>query len=213
MANVLFKRGNTATITGTAITDGQLLYDTTTGRHYVDVGSTRKEVGKVVDTTLSTTSTNAISNGAITSSIVNTTAEVSAITADYIPCGTKPVKELIQSLNTINTTIGNRTSDLLSGTVTTTSAATYDLKSVTKRNHEAQLIIHGTTGSDNLPAGSTHFSTSFKPSFATYVPLYIMNGASSRIQIALIDTNGNIIPSTQINAYEEFLIRAKYDCV
>ena len=98
MANVLFKRGDTATITGTAITDGQLLYDTTTGRHYVDVGSTRKEVGKVVDTALSTTSTNAISNGAITSSIVNTTAEVSAITADYIPCGTKPVKELIQSL-------------------------------------------------------------------------------------------------------------------
>ena len=108
MANVLFKRGDTATITGTAITDGQLLYDTTTGRHYVDVGSTRKEVGKVVDTALSTTSTNAISNGAITSSIVNTTAEVSAITADYIPCGTKPVKELIQSLNTTNATVSTK---------------------------------------------------------------------------------------------------------
>lgn len=78
MANVLFKRGDTATINGTAVTDGQLLYDTTTGQHYIDSDSTRKEVGKPV---------------------VNTTAEVSAITADYIPCGTKPVKELITSLN------------------------------------------------------------------------------------------------------------------
>ena len=81
MANVLFKRGNTATIDGTAITDGQLLYNTTTGQHYIDSGSTRIEVGKPV---------------------VNTTAEVSAITADNIPCGTKPVKELITSLNGLN---------------------------------------------------------------------------------------------------------------
>lgn len=98
MANVLFKRGNTATINGTAISDGQLLYNTTTGQQYIDSGSTRKEVGKPVDTTLSTTSTNAIANNALTNSIINTTAEVSAITADNIPCGTKPVKELINSL-------------------------------------------------------------------------------------------------------------------
>ena len=103
--NVKFIKGNTAKINGTAITDGQLLYDTTAGLHYIDVGSTRKEVGKPIDTALSTTSTNAIANNAITNSIINTTAEVSAITASNIPCGTKPVKELINSLTVITETL------------------------------------------------------------------------------------------------------------
>ena len=190
--NVKFIKGNTAKINSTAIADGQLLYNTTTGQHYIDNESTRVEVGKPV---------------------VNTIAEVSAITVDNIPCGTKPVKELNESLSSVSTIINNRTSDLSGGTVTTTPAATSDLKSVIKRNHEAQLIIHGTVGSHSLPAGEIHFNTSIKPSGDTYVPLYIMNGTSSRIQLALINTDGNIIPSTQINAYEEFLIRAKYDCV
>lgn len=97
--NVKFIKGNTAKISGTTIVDGQLLYDTTAGLHYIDNGSTRIQVGTSVDSALSTTSTNAIANNAITNSIINTTAEVSAITEDYIPCGTKPVKELITNLN------------------------------------------------------------------------------------------------------------------
>ena len=97
MANVLFIRGNTATINGTAITDGQLLYNTTTGQHYIDNGSTRVEVGKPV---------------------VNTMAEVSAITVDNIPCGTKPVKELNDSLVKIVVSCRN---DLIGKTVTCTN--------------------------------------------------------------------------------------------
>ena len=117
--NVKFIKGDTATINGTAITDGQLLYNTITGQHYIDNESTRVEVGKPVDSALSTTSTNAIANNAITTSIINTTAEVSAITADNIPCGTKPVKELITNLT------------ISYGICTTYSAtATYALKSL-----------------------------------------------------------------------------------
>lgn len=95
--NVLFKRVTTA-IRGTeAIQDGKILLDYERPSIYVDNGSTRVELTPR-DTSLSTTSTNAIANNALTNSIINTTAEVSAITADNIPCGTKPVKELINSL-------------------------------------------------------------------------------------------------------------------
>ena len=38
MANVLFIKGNTATINGTAIADGQLLWNTVTGEIWEDVG-------------------------------------------------------------------------------------------------------------------------------------------------------------------------------
>ena len=102
MANVLFRRGDTATINGTAITDGQLLYDTTNGRHYIDVGSTRKEVGTPTDTVFSSSSTNAIANSTVNAIvplifsdkiIINTTFvtytasltnEADLITAGYI---------------------------------------------------------------------------------------------------------------------------------
>ena len=98
MANVKYTRGNTAFIAGTTIQDGQMLFNTTTGQQYLDIGaSTRKEIGKVADTTLSTTSTNAVANSAITGSIVNTMADVNAITNNYIPCGTNAVKELSNS--------------------------------------------------------------------------------------------------------------------
>lgn len=111
--NVKYTRGDTAFIAGTTIQDGQLLYNTVTGQHYEDVGTTRKEVGKIVDTTLSTTSTNAVANRAITGSIVNTLAEVNAITANSIPCGTKPLKELSTSLDWIDITSQGTWSSLL----------------------------------------------------------------------------------------------------
>lgn len=102
--NVLFKRVTTA-IRGTeAIQDGKILLDYERPSIYVDNGSTRVELTPR-DTALSTTSTNAIANNALTNSIINTTAEVSAITADNIPCGTKPVKELITSLTVVTGTL------------------------------------------------------------------------------------------------------------
>ena len=122
MANVLFKRGNTDTITGTAITDGQLLYDTTTGQTYIDVGSVRKPTGRPV---------------------ANTTAEVSAITADYIPCGTKPVKELIESLGnvTVISMVSYNPAYLLSATPNSLA-----IKTITK-----ELKINGKFTFANIP--------------------------------------------------------------
>lgn len=79
MANVLFKRGNTATISSTAIADGQLLWNTVTGEMWEDVGTSRIACGKLV---------------------TNTLAEVLAITADGVSCGTKPVKELNDKIGT-----------------------------------------------------------------------------------------------------------------
>ena len=104
--NVLFKRVTTA-IRGTeAIQDGKILLDYERPSIYVDNGSTRVELTPR-DTALSTTSTNAIANNALTNSIINTTAEVNAITADNIPCGTKPVKELNTSLLSVTTYVGS----------------------------------------------------------------------------------------------------------
>ena len=88
--NVKFIKGDTAKINSTAITDGQLLYNTTTGQHYIDNESTRIEVGKPEKPE---------------KPVVNTMAEVSAITVDNIPCGTKPVKELNKNLGNISSII------------------------------------------------------------------------------------------------------------
>ena len=53
MANVLFIKGNTATINSTAIADGQLLWNTVTGEIWEDVGTSRIACGKLVTNTLS----------------------------------------------------------------------------------------------------------------------------------------------------------------
>ena len=99
MANVLFIKGNTATINSTAIADGQLLWNTVTGEIWEDVGTSRIACGKLVDTSLNPTSPNAVSNQAITGSIVNLLSTAIGTTEDYIPCGTKPVKELYEARN------------------------------------------------------------------------------------------------------------------
>ena len=102
---VKLKDVTTAELATEAIEAGKILIDTDNGSMYLDKvsGTTRIPIGKdALDTALSTTSHNAIENQALTNSIINTTAEVSAITADNIPCGTKPVKELITNLNNGN---------------------------------------------------------------------------------------------------------------
>lgn len=107
--NVLLKYGDTSVISGETIQQGKLLIDTQKGEISIDKdGTTRLPLTPTVDTALSTTSTNAIANNAITNSIINTTAEVSAITADNVPCGTKPVKELINNLNVETTRLTNK---------------------------------------------------------------------------------------------------------
>ena len=103
MANetVLFKRGDSATITSTPVTDGQILFDTSgNGKMYLDNGTDRLEMGGAitVDASLSKTSTNAIQNKAVTGNILNSLAEVSAATQQNTIAGALALKEVNASL-------------------------------------------------------------------------------------------------------------------
>ena len=123
MANetVLFKRGDSATITSTPVTDGQILFDTSgNGKMYLDNGTDRLEMGGAitVDASLSKTSTNAIQNKAVTGNILNSLAEVSAATQQNTIAGALALKEVNSSLkflpdyeNAINPFSSNITSD------------------------------------------------------------------------------------------------------
>ena len=107
MANetVLFKRGDSATITSTPVTDGQILFDTSgNGKMYLDNGTDRLEMGGAitVDASLSKTSTNAIQNKAVTGNILNSLAEVSAATQQNTIAGALALKEVNSSLNELN---------------------------------------------------------------------------------------------------------------
>ena len=98
MANetVLFKRGDSATINSTPVTDGQILFDTSgNGKMYLDNGTNRLEMGGAitVDASLSKTSTNAIQNKAVTGNILNSLAEVSAATQQNTIAGALALKE------------------------------------------------------------------------------------------------------------------------
>ena len=119
MANetVLFKRGDSATITSTPVTDGQILFDTSgNGKMYLDNGTDRLEMGGAitVDASLSKTSTNAIQNKAVTGNILNSLAEVSAATQQNTIAGALALKEVNASLRSyikneikVGTTDGN----------------------------------------------------------------------------------------------------------
>ena len=107
MANetVLFKRGDSATITSTPVTDGQILFDTSgNGKMYLDNGTDRLEMGGAitVDASLSKTSTNAIQNKAVTGNILNSLAEVSAATQQNTIAGALALKEVNSSLTDLS---------------------------------------------------------------------------------------------------------------
>ena len=103
MANesVLFKRGDSATITSTPVTDGQILFDTSgNGKMYLDNGTDRLEMGGAVtvDASLSKTSTNAVQNKAVTGNILNSLAEVDAATQQNTIAGALALKEANSNL-------------------------------------------------------------------------------------------------------------------
>lgn len=107
MANetVLFKRGDSDTITSTPVTDGQILFDTSgNGKMYLDNGTDRLEMGGAItiDASLSKTSTNAIQNKAVTGNILNSLAEVSAATQQNTIAGALALKEVNNSLESSN---------------------------------------------------------------------------------------------------------------
>jgi hypothetical protein len=98
--NVIFTRGNTATINATAITDGQILYNTTAGTQYLDNGTTRIQVGQniTVDTTLNSLSNNPIANRGVAGVMMSSLSEISTVTqAGSLP-DALAVKELNSNL-------------------------------------------------------------------------------------------------------------------
>ena len=130
MANetVLFKRGDSATINSTPVTDGQILFDTSgNGKMYLDNGTDRLEMGGAitVDASLSKTSTNAIQNKAVTGNILNSLAEVSAATQQNTIAGALALKEVNNSLNNLETSYYDEDTNTLY-IVGGTSNYTYD---------------------------------------------------------------------------------------
>lgn len=94
--SVLFKRGDSATITSTPVIDGQILFDTSgNGKMYLDNGTDRLAMGGAitVDASLSKTSTNAIQNKAVTGNILNSLTEVDAATQQNTIAGALALKE------------------------------------------------------------------------------------------------------------------------
>lgn len=119
--NVYYKYGDTSIINGETPQQGKLLIDYEAKKVSIDKdGTNRVLLAQPADSALSTTSTNAIANNAITNSIINTMADVMAVTADYIPCGTKALKELADI--TVGTLTAGQTSiTLTDARITTTS--------------------------------------------------------------------------------------------
>lgn len=111
MANesVLFKRGDSDTITSTPVIDGQILFDTSgNGKMYLDNGTDRLAMGGAitVDASLSKTSTNAIQNKAVTGNILNSLAEVDAATQQNTIAGALALKEANSALKETNSNFG-----------------------------------------------------------------------------------------------------------
>lgn len=111
MANesVLFKRGDSDTITSTPVIDGQILFDTSgNGKMYLDNGTDRLAMGGAitVDASLSKTSTNAIQNKAVTGNILNSLTEVDAATQQNTIAGALALKEANSALKETNSNLG-----------------------------------------------------------------------------------------------------------
>lgn len=99
MANetVLFKRGDSATITSTPVTDGQILFDTSgNGKMYLDNGTDRLEMGGAitVDQTLSKLSTNPIANKGVAGVMLDSLDDVKNVTSKGFLVDALPIKEL-----------------------------------------------------------------------------------------------------------------------
>ena len=102
--NVLFRRLTTSEENSEAIKKRKIIYEYEHKDIYVDVDDTTRVNITPRDSALSTTSENAISNKAITTSIVNDLATAIATTADYVPCGTKVVKALNTNMQWVDIT-------------------------------------------------------------------------------------------------------------
>ena len=106
MANetVLFKRGDSATITSTPVTDGQILFDTSgNGKMYLDNGTDRLEMGGsvTVDSKINKTSTNPIQNKAVGGVMLSKLSDVANTTTEGFITDALATKELNNKLSNV----------------------------------------------------------------------------------------------------------------
>ena len=188
MANetVLFKRGDSATITSTPVTDGQILFDTSgNGKMYLDNGTDRLEMGGAitVDASLSKTSTNAIQNKAVTGNILNSLAEVSAATQQNTIAGALALKEVNNSLNEL-TDNGTLTQITFDGTNFYATGKVEGADAVTKKLGSITLYLRAVGRYNSKLSDSQKFSAEVQLStdnsnWSTVVTCYFPYGGSA----------------------------------
>lgn len=171
MANVIFKRGDTATMNATAISDGLIFLNTEDTKIYFDNGSARLQYGG--GTTLISSIDDADVNNAFNAnatinifaqknSIVDTKANALAVTQPQIPLGCLAFKEAVGttnistigdgtlsgSISTLNTNLGNKinTSAIANNLTTTTAGYVLDARQGKALNDKiATFTLTGTT--------------------------------------------------------------------
>ena len=108
MSTILFKRGNTADMNNTPITDGMLYFCTSDYKIYMDNGSTRMQYGggtSLISNPSQASATNAFNASASVSlflqksTVVDTKASALAVTQNYIPLGCLAFKEALGTTN------------------------------------------------------------------------------------------------------------------
>lgn len=118
MANVLFTRAPLSEIedvqtTQYPVTDGQLLFDTSgSGKMYMDVGTSRLEMGgaMTIDSKLNSTSTNPIQNKAVGGVMLSTLDEINAATSKGFITDALATRALAQKIGTTDiSSIGDGT--------------------------------------------------------------------------------------------------------
>ena len=106
MANVLFTRKDAPTLSASQsipVQDGQLIFDTSgSGKMYMDVGSSRLEMGgaMTIDDKLNSTSTNPIQNKAVGGVMLSTLDEINTATSKGFITDALATRALAQKIGT-----------------------------------------------------------------------------------------------------------------
>jgi len=154
MANVKFITITEAQLATEAIEDRKIIFIKDGNNDiYQDVGTTvrhKMSPSLPADSALSTTSTNPIQNQAITNSIVNDLTTAIATTVDYIPCGTKPVKDL--------NTIVNGLKDVVLWT-NLSPLTSFSAQTIILSDSIANYLYYSIEYALNISASTLHLST------------------------------------------------------
>jgi hypothetical protein len=143
MANkqVPFFRGTTTYLNTISNVDGQVLFNTTTKKIYMDDGTNRVEYSGTVDTALSTTSTNPVQNKVITGKLGTDTLTTTATTCTG-------------AINELNTKIISADSYATCSTARSTAAKVVSLTGFSLKTGSTIKVRFTDTGSSNPASGN-----------------------------------------------------------